>query len=346
MTAVPPAAAPQPQAHVAALLEGLPHAAWLVGLADQRVLAANGLAAQLFGCEREALVGETVLSLASSPEDLAYWAGVAPGITEALQTDTVLSLPDGRMMHACRSIRPVALVAGAPAAHVLVMLADRSAERQLETEREALLAELQATLEATADGILVTDLQGRVQAFNRRLAELWGMPAAMLLANDDAAVQAWMLRSVTEPEAYSRRLQALSQATLIVASDRLELHSGQVMERVTRPLFRAGRPQGRVWSFRDLSERVAAQERMESLSLHDSLTGLPNRRCMARHLSDAADRLQMQGGGLALLMIDLDRFRHVNDSLGHQVGDQVLLDVVPASVTPEPKTCAPVSSKR
>jgi PAS domain-containing protein len=188
---------------VAALLEGLPHAAWLVGLADQRVLAANGLAAQLFGCEREALVGEAVLSLASSPEDLAYWAGVAPGITEALQTDTVLALPDGRM-HASRSIRPWPWWPAKPAAHALVMLADRSAERQLETEREALLAELQATLEATADGILVTDLQGRVQAFNRRLAELWGMPAAMLLANDDAAVQAWMLRSVTEPEAYSR----------------------------------------------------------------------------------------------------------------------------------------------
>jgi PAS domain-containing protein len=86
-----------------------------VGLADQRVLAANGLAAQLFGREREALVGETVLSLASSPEDLAYWAGCGAGHqAEALQTDTVLALPDGRMLHACRSIRPVALVAGRP----------------------------------------------------------------------------------------------------------------------------------------------------------------------------------------------------------------------------------------
>jgi diguanylate cyclase (GGDEF)-like protein len=312
----------------AALLEGLPHAAWLVALADQRVLAANGLAAVLFGRDREALQGEHVLALASSPEDLAYWAGVVPGITEALHTDTLLALPDGRSIHASRSIRPVVLGPGEQPAHVLVVLADRSAERRLEAERESLLAELQATLEATADGILVTDLNGRVQAFNRRLAELWCMPTSMLTENDDAAVRAWMLRSVTEPEAYSRRLQALSQATLIVATDRLTLHTGQVMDRVTRPLFRAGSPQGRVWSFRDLTERVATQERIESMSLHDSLTGLPNRRCMANHLAAATEKVQVQGGSFAFLLVDLDRFRHVNDSLGHEGGDLVLLDMV------------------
>ncbi len=327
MTPSPVPADPLPQT-AAALLEGLPHAAWLVSLADQRVLAANGLAAMLFGRDRDALVGEPVLALASSPEDLAYWAGVEPGIAEALQTDTVLALPEGRVLHASRSIRPVALVPGKPPAHALVMLADRSAERQLEAERESLLAELQATLEATADGILVTDTNGCVQAFNRRLAELWGMPAAMLLENDDAAVQAWMLGSVTEPDAYTRRLQALAQATLIVASDRLTLHSGQVMERVTRPLFRAGRPRGRVWSFRDLTERLAAQERIESLSQHDSLTGLANRRSMANRVAEAADKAQLQDAGFALLLVDLDRFRQVNDSLGHEVGDLVLLDVV------------------
>jgi hypothetical protein len=69
---------------------------------------------------------------------------------------------------------------------------------------------------------------------------------------------------VTEPEAYAQRLHALDQAVLISANDRLVLHSGQMLERVTRPLLRAGRAQGRVWSFRDLSERVAAQERIDA----------------------------------------------------------------------------------
>jgi PAS domain-containing protein len=168
LTQTPPLAGPQADAVVTALLEGLPHAAWLVSLADQRVLAANALAATLFGRDREALVGEPVLSLAASPEDLVYWAEAAPGKAEALQTDALLALPDGRTLHTSRSIRPVALVSGEAPAHALVMLADRSAERIIEAERESLLAELQATLEATADGILVTDLDGRVQAFNRR----------------------------------------------------------------------------------------------------------------------------------------------------------------------------------
>jgi PAS domain S-box-containing protein len=168
------------------------------------------------------------------------------------------------------------------------MLVDQSAERRFEAERENLVAELQATLEATADGILVTDAGGGILAFNRRFAELWGMPLELLQQHNDGAVKAWMARTVTEPEAYTQRLHALQQAVLINATDRLILHTGQVLDRVTRPLLRAGRAQGRVWSFRDLSERVTAQERIEELTLHDGLTGLANRRHLSERVAAAA----------------------------------------------------------
>ena len=292
-----PAAPTAPAALLACLLEGLPHAAWVVDLAQRCVVAVNPAAAVLLGQPAQALLGQAPQGLASTLEDLAWWDAAQAGDTTPLLSDTVLYTADGRSLHVTRSIRPVHLLPTATAAtsHALVVLVDRSSEQRVEVEREALLAELQATLEATADGILVTDLNGHVRVFNRRFSDLWALPVTLLQQHDDAAVQAWMARSLPDPVAYQQRLQALGQATLMVATDRLQFVSGQVLERVTRPLMRAGRPQGRVWSFRDLTERLAAQERIETLSVTDALTGLANRLSLTRQVDSAVASMRKDG---------------------------------------------------
>ena len=311
----------------AALVDGLPDATWIVDARSRRVVADNAAARRLLGLPGGSLVGLQAETLIATPEDLAFWDEAAAGVCPPLQSETTLCAADGSTVHVTRSIRALHDAGGAAPHHYAVVACDRSAWRRAEDEREQVVAELQATLESTADGILVTDLLGRVRAFNRRFAQTWGIPEDLLKSRQDDAVHAWMRRSVVDADAYQRRLQAIQEATLLSATERLTLHSGQVLERVTRPLWCRGQALGRVYSFRDLSEQLAAQHRIEELSLTDALTGLPNRRQLAEHVAKASQRSLRGGGGFALLLVDLDRFRHLNDSLGHETGDRVLIDV-------------------
>jgi len=237
-----------------ALLEAMLHALWLVDATTLRIVAVNSAAATLCGGGDDELVGRPVLDFAVTPEDHAFWADAAAGLSAPLESDALVRRVDGTIVPVTRRVSRVRSVAGG--ALYVVALDDRSAQMRRERELEVAAAELQATLESLGDGILVADLRGRIRNFNRRFADLWEVPDEMLAGRQDDAVLDWMRASVVDPARYMRRLAAIDDATMLRASDVVTLRSGRVIERVTVPQCSRGRPIGRVYSFREISPAV------------------------------------------------------------------------------------------
>jgi len=308
-----------------ALLEGLLEAVWLVDARSHEIVAVNSASTQLLGMPAEQLLGVAIESLSSTPEDAMFWMEVAAGQEDGLSSDTMVRHANGQMLWVTRRISLIELPDGERL--WLVTMRDQTRQRQNDEERETLLAELRATLESTADGILVTDLAGRMRAFNQRFATLWGMPEDLLREQKDEAINAWMRRSVVDGGAYVMRLAAIQEAPLLQSSDVIKLLDERVLERVSLPQFSRGRPIGRVYSFRDLSEKLAATQRIEELSHFDMLTQLPNRRALAERVEYAQAMAKREETQFALLNVDLDRFKQINDTLGHAYGDRVLKEV-------------------
>ncbi len=130
----------------------------------------------------------------------------------------------------------------------------KRAQEELEASREL----LRATIESTADGILVVDSAGRVVHANRRFATLWRIPDALLAQGDDDGLIGFVLEQLSEPEAFTTKVRAL-YASMEEDLDELSFKDGRVFERYSRPLLAARLVAGRVWSFRDITEHRHAE---------------------------------------------------------------------------------------
>jgi PAS domain S-box-containing protein len=147
---------------------------------------------------------------------------------------------------------------------LLGIFRDMTGSRQAESAMSQSLSLLRATLDSTADGILVVDAAGRIADYSPRFVQLWHIPEDVLASRDDSRALAFVLDQLKDPDAFLSKVRQLYAQPEAESFDVLEFKDGRVFERYSRPQRIDGRPVGRVWSFRDVTEHRRAER-----ALHD-----------------------------------------------------------------------------
>lgn len=206
----------------------------------------------------------------------------------------------------------------------------RAAEKALREEKDL----TQITLNAVNDAVIIVDLLGNVTHINQAAESMtgWaqsnalGQPLSHIYNIVDSTTRKSALDSALSVMQRSAdfRSTALSFTSILIRSD----DSEYCVENVAKPIIgRDGKTTGAVIVFHDASEPRTMALKMTHLAQHDFLTGLPNRMLLTERLSQAMGLARRNQTLVGLLFIDLDFFKHINDSLGHSVGDLLLQSV-------------------
>ncbi len=194
------------------------------------------------------------------------------------------------------------------------------------TERQRARAEmlkLTRAVEQTADSICITDAQGIIEYVNPAFEKTTGYTREEVLGQTPRLFKSGR----HEPEFYEHMWQTLlsGQVYRDVMINRRKDGSLYYEEKSITPLLDdAGRITHFISTGKDITERMQAEERLHHLAYHDVLTDLPNRALFMDRLSHALSRRRAEGSRVALMFLDVDRFKTINDTLGHDTGDRLL----------------------
>lgn len=199
-------------------------------------------------------------------------------------------------------------------------------KEQERTKTEAELRLAAQVFEQSAEAVMICDPDCRIMKVNRVFSAITGYDEADVLGQEPV----FLLAMREDIERYPAMLASVFQEGNWQGEVLGRRKNGELFPQLlslSRVLDGEGRISHNVGMFRDISEQRASQERIQRLAHFDALTGLPNRRLLEDRVGQVLNRVTRSGERMSLVFIDLDRFKNVNDSLGHRIGDDLLVQV-------------------
>ncbi len=187
----------------------------------------------------------------------------------------------------------------------------RRIESMAETSLRKKADELQLILNTTSDGILVLDLDGNVIHANQKFLSMWHIDGFLKVTEISDPL---LLDQITMGPGVTDTLNKI-----------IHLPEGMILEQFTCPLTAEGQISGRLWSYRNVTEQINAEENLRNLATTDGLTGIWNRRQFMTQGAYEIELVKRTGLPLSLIFLDVDYFKVINDTYGHAVGDEVLV---------------------
>src|SRR5262249_566737 len=186
-------------------------------------------------------------------------------------------------------------------------------------------------LENMTHGLSMFDPSKRLVVCNQRYATMYRLPAAITQRGTPhdqiirQGVRNVMFESGTRGQAAEQKLISLLTMDMTEKSSRVdELADGRLIEVTCQPMAGGGW----VSTHEDVTDQKRAERKISHLAHHDGLTGVANRFSFISKLEDAAARLRATRETFSIFVLDLDRFKIINDTMGHPIGDKLLLKVV------------------
>ena len=189
-------------------------------------------------------------------------------------------------------------------------------------------ARFRSMVESSDDAIIGASNDGFVTSWNAAAERLLGYSCEEILGKHVSLLFPQDLRD--QPVEIRRRVLIEGSVRHFFESERLHKDGRRVPVAVTvSPIFEGDTIKGICAIMRDVTDLLAMQHEMEHRALHDELTGLPNRVLMSDQLEEALAGAERSGSRVGLLLLDLERFKEVNDTFGHHYGDELLRQIGP-----------------